>query len=90
MSNEWRMNMKVLERESPGAVALEARRLAAYPRIQQGESLSAIARSLGVSRQAVHQWAQKIRQRGAKGLQRRKRSGRPSKLSHGQLAQLDS
>jgi len=38
------------------AAVFEARRLAALPRIRRGESLSAIARQLGVSRQAVHQW----------------------------------
>ena len=67
---------------------LEARRLAALPRIQRGESLSAIARQLGVSRQAVHQWAQRCRHRGAAGLRRILRPGRPPKLARGRLAQL--
>ena len=43
---------------------MEARRLAAAPQIRQGDSLSAIARRLGVSRQVVHQWAQRLRRRG--------------------------
>ncbi len=70
------------------AVVLEARRLAALPRIQRGESLSGIARSLGVSRQAVHQWAQEYRRRGTAGLRRRPRAGRPPKLARRQLVQL--
>jgi transposase len=72
------------------AKVLEARRLAALPRIESGESLSAIARQLGVSRQAVHQWAQHYHRRGAAGLRRRARPGRPPKLSRQQLAQLPS
>jgi transposase len=70
------------------AAVLEARRLAALPRIRRGESLSAIARQLGVSRQAVHQWAQQSRRRGAAGLRRIPRPGRPPKLARAQLAQL--
>ncbi len=31
--------------------------MAAWPYMQRGEALSSIARRLGVSRQAVHQWA---------------------------------
>jgi transposase len=72
------------------AAVLEARRLAALPRIASGESLSAIARQLGVSRQAVHQWSQQYHRRGAAGLRRRARPGRPPKLSRQQLAQLPS
>src|SRR3990170_4809456 len=70
------------------AEVLEARRLSALPRIEQGESLAGIARQLGVSRQAVHQWAQQYRRRGAMGLRRRARPGRPPKLARRQLAQL--
>lgn len=70
------------------AAVLEARRLAALPRIQRGESLSAIARQLGVSRQAVHHWAQRCRHRGAAGLHRIPRPGRPPKLARRRLAQL--
>jgi len=70
------------------AAVLEARRLAAWPRIRRGESLSAIARQLGVSRQAVHQWAQQARRRGVAGLRCIPRPGRPPKLARAQLAQL--
>jgi transposase len=67
---------------------MEARRLAAVPRLQRGEPLALIARSLGVSRQAVRKWAQQYRRGGAVGLQRRQRAGRPPKLARAQLAQL--
>jgi transposase len=70
------------------ASAMEARRLAALPRLQHGESLSSIARQLGVSRQAVFVWAQRWRRRGETGLHRRARPGRPTKLARARLAQL--
>jgi transposase len=70
------------------ARVFEARRLSALPRIKRGESLSTIARQLGVSRQAVHQWMRQYRRRGAAGLRRRLRPGRPPKLARRQLAQL--
>jgi transposase len=70
------------------ASALEARRLAALPRLQRGDSLSSIARQLGVSRQAVFVWAQQWRRRGEAGLHRRPRPGRPTKLARARLAQL--
>jgi len=67
---------------------MEAHRLAAVPRGRRGEPLAAIARALGVGRQAVHKWAQQYRRRGAAGLRRRPRPGRPPKLARAQLAQL--
>ena len=70
------------------ARAMEARRLAALPRLQHGESLSSIARQLGVSRQAVFVWARQLRRRGEAGLRRRPRPGRPTKLARARLAQL--
>ena len=68
--------------------AMEARRRAALPRFERGESLSSIARQLGVSRQAVFVWAQRWRRRGETGLHRRPRPGRPVKLARARLAQL--
>ena len=69
------------------ATAMEARRLAALPLLEAGESLSAVARQLGVSRQAVYVWNRRRRQ-GRAGLLRRLRPGRPPKLVPRQLAQL--
>ncbi|HJY85789.1 MAG TPA: IS630 family transposase [Candidatus Acidoferrales bacterium] len=70
------------------AQAMEARRLAALPLLRAGEALSAIARRLGVSRQAVFVWSRKFQRRGEAGLRRRPRPGRPPKLARVQLAQL--
>ena len=70
------------------AIAMEARRLAALPRLARGESLSSIARQLGVSRQAVFVWARHWRRRGEKALHRRPRPGRPTKLAPRQLVLL--
>ncbi|MBI3670309.1 MAG: helix-turn-helix domain-containing protein [Acidobacteria bacterium] len=39
--------------------------------------MAAIARSLCVTRQAVHRWAQQYRRQGAAGWRRRPRRGRP-------------
>ena len=77
-----------LVRAKRDARAMEARRLAALPLFQRGDSLSWIARQLGVSRQAVFVWVQQWRGRGASGLHRRPRPGRPAKLARARLAQL--
>lgn len=68
--------------------AMEVRRMAALPRLQHGDSLSSIARQLGVSRQAVFVWARRWRRRGEAGLRCRPRPGRPPKLARRQLVQL--
>ena len=70
------------------AQAMEARRLAALPLLERGESLSSIARRFGVSRQAVFVWNRQWQRRGEAGLRRRMRAGRPSKLARLRLAQL--
>jgi transposase len=69
------------------ANAMEARRLAALPLLEAGEPLSAVARKLGVSRQAVFVWNRRRRQ-GEAALLRRPRPGRPPKLARRQLVQL--
>ena len=43
--------------ERRDAKKLEARRIAAMSRLQRGESIMAIARSLGVCKQSVQRWA---------------------------------
>ncbi len=70
------------------AVVMEARRLQAVAALKSGEALAAIARRLGVTRQAVWKWREAYRRRGRSGLQRRARPGRPAKLSPGQREQL--
>lgn len=63
------------------ASAMEAGSLAAHPHLQCGDSLSSIARQLGVSRQAVFVRAQWWRRRGESGLRCRARPGRLAKLA---------
>lgn len=70
------------------AHAMEARRLTALPLLAAGESLSGVARKLGVSRQAVFVWDRRRRQQGKGGLLRRPRPGRPPKLARRQLTLL--
>jgi transposase len=71
-----------------GERALEIRRLKAVKGFQKGQPLAAIARRLGVSRQAVHKWYQLYCRAGLKGLYRRPRSGRPPKLTFEQERRL--
>jgi transposase len=60
---------------------LEARRLEAARLLRAGGLRPAeIARRLGVSRQAVHQWQQALEQGGRRALRRRPHTGRPSQL----------
>lgn len=73
------------------AKKLEARRFAAIARIQQGESTSQIARSLGVCIQSVQHWARSYRLSGDEGLRRRPKTGGPRpKLARDKLEGLPS
>src|ERR1017187_9087175 len=70
------------------AQELEARRIAAMARWRRGESTSTIARSLGVSIQAVQRWVRCYRLRGEEGLRFLPKSGPHPKLAREKLAQL--
>ena len=59
------------------AKKLEARRFAAVARLQRGESIAEVARSLGVCKQSVQRWAAWYRLRGEKGCARRPKTGAP-------------
>ncbi len=73
------------------AKKLEARRFAAVARLQRGETIASVARSLGVCRQSVQRWALSHRLRGEEGLRRRPKTGGPRpKLAHDKLARLPS
>jgi transposase len=75
--------------ERRDAAKLEARRRAAVARLQRGESIAAVARSLGVCRQSVQRWVTAYRLRGDEGLRRRPKSGGPRpKLDRKKLARL--
>jgi transposase len=68
--------------------AMELRRLKAVDGFRTGQSLAAIARELGVTRQAAHKWHKRYRRAGREGLYRRPRPGRPPKLTSGQERRL--
>ena len=70
------------------AATLEARRLVALQWLQSGKPPVYIARCLGVSRQAVHIWANQYREGGTAGLLQHPRPGRPPKLALAKLAEL--
>jgi len=70
------------------AKKLQARRIAAVARLQRGESIAAIARSLGVCKQSVQRWVLWYRLHGEDGLRLRPKTGPRPKLAGEKLAQL--
>lgn len=66
------------------------RRMALMDMFKAGEGQSAIASRLNASRQAVHRWWHRFRRQGAKGLERRPRTGRPLKLGREKVDRLPS
>lgn len=73
-----------LTRQQMEGRRIEGARLLRGGRMSQAE----VARRLGVSRMAVHQWAQQMRSGGLRLLRRRKPSGRPFRLGHSQRRRL--
>jgi transposase len=68
---------------------MEERRMAGARLIRRGKvSHAAIARQLGVSREAVRNWAKQLEAGGLRRLRRRKTPGRPLKLSPTQRRDL--
>ena len=72
------------------AKKLEARRISAVYCLRRGESIAAIARSLGVCKQSVQRWALQYRLYGEDGLRLRPKAGPRPKLAREKLAQLPS
>jgi transposase len=67
----------------------EERRLAALPLLKTGRfSHAQIASRMGVSRQAVNDWAHRLAQQGPAGLKCRVHPGRPARLSDQQWQTL--
>lgn len=61
--------------------AMERRRLEAAQLLQKGVWPAEVARRLGVSRQSVHRWQQRLGQEGRRALRKAARAGRPPKLT---------
>lgn len=67
---------------------LERRRQRAVKMLQQGATITEVARRIGCSHSSVILWRDTLRRRGAEGLKAKPASGRPSKLSLRQLEKL--
>ena len=67
---------------------LEARRRRAARLLQDGNSLSAVARMVGAAVSAVWQWRETVRRKGDRGLAARPAPGRPCKLTSRQRQRL--
>lgn len=68
---------------------MEARRLKGARLLMEGRmSQAEVARHLGVSRMAVHQWAQRMKSGGLRRLRRRRHKGRPFRLRPSQRRRL--
>jgi transposase len=69
--------------------ALERRRLEAARLLREGLSQSEVARRVEVHRQSVSRWARELEQSGVRGLRKAARTGRPPKLTAGQVRDLE-
>ena len=67
---------------------LERRRRRAVKMLQQGATITEVARRIGCSHSSVILWRDTVQQRGAEGLKAKPASGRPSRLSQRQLQRL--
>jgi transposase len=64
---------------------MESRRLLAAQDLQRGLSQSAIAKKFGVSRTSASRWMRSFHRNGSDSLRKRRPTGRPSRLTSGQL-----
>lgn len=70
------------------AEELERRRRRAVSLLEEGHSLSAVARIVGAAPSAVHAWRERARRGGADALTAKPVPGRPLKLTKAQRARL--
>ena len=69
-------------------IELERRRMRGARLLEKGLSEAEVARRVGAHRQSVNRWAQKLRKGGRPALKRARRTGRPPKLSAGDLRRI--
>lgn len=67
---------------------LQARRIRAMALLDQGRSLSEVARRVGAHASSVMRWRNSVRRRGQAGLKAKPAPGRPPKLTARQLKRL--
>ncbi len=68
--------------------ARECRRCGALLRVDEGHTVSAVAREFGVSRQTLHNWRDKFQADREMDLQDQHRSGRPTVWDDGRVRTL--
>lgn len=68
--------------------ARECRRCSALLRVDEGQTVSAVAREFGVSRQTLHNWRSKFQADRQMDLRDRYRSGRPTVWDDGRVRTL--
>lgn len=86
-----KVNKTTLDEEIAKYVAYHRyyQRLIAIRIISEGHSIAEAARIIGKSYQTVHRWAKTCESEGLEGLKPSFGGGRPSKLTYGQLIELD-
>lgn len=67
---------------------LEALRIRAVQRVEQGESPETVVKALGMNRRTIYRWIARYREGGAEGLKATPLSGRPLKLNGPKLQSL--
>jgi len=67
---------------------MERRRLAAAQQLLTGASQAKVARMYGVSRTTTSRWYRALTRKGVDSLRKRRATGRPSRLTHEQLAEV--
>lgn len=74
---------------SKGNLAVKTyKRSLALLELNRGKTITAVAQTVGVSKQTVYSWVKKYRQSGLQCLQDQPRSGRPIKLDGTQRAKI--
>jgi transposase len=69
--------------------ALEQRRMRAIDLLRKGVSQSEISRQVGVHRQSVSRWAQRLAEGGRRSLHKAKHVGRPPRLNPADLRRVE-
>lgn len=84
-SMDWKLSQSdrdgLQDRMQTTCDARECRRCSALLRLDQGLSVSAVAREFGVSRQTLHNWRDRFHDELSTGLKDQPRSGRPTDWS---------
>ena len=68
----------------------QSRRLLAIALVMDGHSRTEAATAAGMDRQSLRDWVHRFNAEGPDGLRDKPRSGRPARLSQGQLHELDA